>query len=114
VPKEYADRLQATQGKTAGERRLVTILFSDVKDSTAIAEKLDPEDVMEIMNGAFGVLIEPIYRHEGTLARLMGDAILDFFGAPIAHEDDAERAVCAGLEIVASARQYAARLEAFP
>ena len=71
----------------AGERRIVTILFSDVKGSTAMAEHLDPEDWAEIMNEAFGYLTEPIVRYGGTVARLMGDAILAFFGAPTAHED---------------------------
>ena len=100
VPKEFAERLLATRGQVARERRIVTILFSDVTGSTAIAENLDPEDVMEIMDGAFEVFIEPVYRYEGTVARLMGDAILAFFGAPIAHEDDPERACRAALEIV--------------
>ena len=111
VPREFADRLLATRGQVGKERRMVTILFSDVKGSTAMAESLDPEDVMEIMDGAFDVLIEPIYRYEGTLARLMGDAILAFFGAPIAHEDDPERACRAALEIIEGAQRYAARLE---
>ncbi len=111
VPKEFAERLLATRGHVSGERRMVTLLFSDVKGSTAMSEQLDPEDVMDIMNGAFEVLIPPVYRHEGTLARLMGDAILAFFGAPLSHEDDAARAIRAGLEIVAGAREYAARLE---
>jgi class 3 adenylate cyclase len=111
VPKEFAERLLATRGKVEAERRMVTILFSDVKGSTAMAGELDPEDWMEIMGGAFDVLIEPIYRYEGTLVRLMGDAILAFFGAPIAHEDDAERACRAALKIVEGAQRYAARLE---
>ncbi len=111
VPQEYAERLVATRGQVPGERRLVTILFTDVKGSTAMAETLDPEDVMEIMSGAFELLIEPIVRHEGTVARLMGDAVLAFFGAPLSHEDDAPRACLAALEIVAGVRQYAARLE---
>ncbi len=111
VAKEYAERLLATRGQVTAERRLVTILFSDVKGSTAMAEGLDPEEVMEIMDGAFDVLIEPVYRYEGTLARLMGDAVLAFFGAPIAHEDDPERAIRAALDIIEGARQYAARLE---
>jgi ABC-type oligopeptide transport system substrate-binding subunit/class 3 adenylate cyclase len=111
VPKEYAERLLATRGQVQAERRMVTILFSDVKGSTAMAENLDPEDVMEIMDGAFDVLIEPVYRYEGTLARLMGDAVLAFFGAPIAHEDDPERACRAALEITAEAQRYAEKLE---
>jgi ABC-type oligopeptide transport system substrate-binding subunit/class 3 adenylate cyclase len=111
IPKEFAQRLLATRGQVQRERRIVTILFSDVKGSTAMAEDLDPEDVMEIMDGAFDVLIAPIYRYEGTLARLMGDAVLAFFGAPIAHEDDPERAIRAALEIVEGARAYGQRLQ---
>jgi len=57
------------------------MLFCDIKGSTAMAESLDPEDVLEIMNGAFEVLIEPVVRYEGMLARLMGDAILAFWRA---------------------------------
>ena len=66
----------------------------------------DPEEWAEIINGAFAKLIEPVYRYEGTLARLMGDAILAFFGAPIGHEDDPQRAVRAGLEIVRDIAPY--------
>jgi ABC-type oligopeptide transport system substrate-binding subunit/class 3 adenylate cyclase/tetratricopeptide (TPR) repeat protein len=111
VPREYAERLLATRGQVAPERRTVTMLFSDVKGSTAMAEHLDPEDVLEIMDGAFDLLIDPVTRHEGTLARLMGDAVLAFFGAPLAHEDDPERAVRAALQIVTGAQRYAERLE---
>ena len=89
-----------------GERRVVTMMFCDVTGSTAAAEQLDPEEWAQIMNGAFEHLIAPVYRYEGTLARLMGDAILAFFGAPIAHEDDPQRAVLAGLEIVQSIGPY--------
>jgi len=74
-------------------------------------EDIDPEEVLEIMNGAFNVLIEPITRYEGTLARLMGDAILAFFGAPIAHEDDPDRACRAALEIVEGAERFSRELE---
>jgi class 3 adenylate cyclase/tetratricopeptide (TPR) repeat protein len=111
IPKELADRLQATRGQVSTERRQVTILFCDVRGSTAMGESLDPEDMLEIMNGAFEFLIPPVYHHEGTLARLMGDAILAFFGAPIAHEDDPERAIRAGLEITTEAQRYAEKLE---
>src|SRR5205814_7204953 len=83
IPKELLAKLEATKaaGGMVGERRIVTLLFCDVKGSTAMAEKLDPEDWAEVMNGAFEHLIAPVYRYEGTLARLMGDAILAFFGA---------------------------------
>ena len=93
-----------------GERRIITVLFCDVKDSTAMAEQLDPEDWAEIMNDAFVHLTAPIHRYGGTVARLMGDAILAFFGAPFAHEDDPQRAVLAGLDIVESMGPFRDRI----
>ena len=87
------------------ERRVVTMLFCDVKGSTA-AEQLDPEEWTDIINGAFEQMVQPVYKYEGTVARLMGDAILAFFGAPIAHEDDPQRAILAGLEIVQGFSAY--------
>ncbi|MBQ11536.1 MAG: hypothetical protein CMJ45_08300 [Planctomyces sp.] len=108
IPRELLEKLEAARssGGIQGERRVVTMLFCDVTGSTAAAEQLDPEEWAQIMNGAFEHLIAPVYRYEGTLARLMGDAILAFFGAPIAHEDDPHRAVLAGLEIVQSIEPY--------
>ena len=110
IPNELAAKLQAARASRAmvGERRIVSMLFCDVKGSTAAAEQLDPEEWTDIMNGAFERMIQPIYHYEGTVARLMGDAILAFFGAPIAHEDDPERAVRAGLEIVEGIQPYRA------
>ncbi len=94
------------------ERRVVTVLFSDVAGSTAIASQMDPEDWAEIMAGLFNYLIQPVERYGGNVARLMGDAILAFFGAPIAHEDDPQRAVLAGLDIVNGITPYAAEIKA--
>ena len=105
-------RIEAARGGTmAGERRTVTMLFADVKGSTAAAEQLDPEDWAEVINGAFERMIQPVYRYEGTLARLQGDAVLAFFGAPVAHEDDPERAIMAGLEMVSAIAPYSRRVE---
>jgi len=70
-------------GEMVGERRVVTMLFCDVKGSTAAAERLDPEDWTEIMNGAFEQMIRPIYQYEGTVARLMGFATSSHLGAVI-------------------------------
>ncbi|MEZ4768869.1 MAG: adenylate/guanylate cyclase domain-containing protein [Caldilineales bacterium] len=86
------------------------MLFCDVKGSTAAASRLDPEEWAEIINGAFEHMITPVYRYEGTVARLMGDGILAFFGAPLAHEDDPQRATLAGLAIVAAIKSYRARV----
>jgi len=112
IPKELLSKLESARsgGGMQGERRVVTMLFCDVKGSTAAASSLDPEEWAEIINGAFDQMIPPIYTYEGTVARLMGDGILAFFGAPIAHEDDPQRAVLAGLEILKSVRRYRERV----
>ena len=114
IPPELLNKLETAKagGKAEGERRIVTMLFCDVSGSTAAAEKLDPEEWAQIMNGAFENLIAPVYRYEGTLARLMGDAILAFFGAPIGHEDDPQRSVLAGLEIVRDIEPYKEQVKA--
>jgi class 3 adenylate cyclase/tetratricopeptide (TPR) repeat protein len=98
--------------KTTGtsERKVVTVLFCDVKGSTAFAEKIDPEEWTEVIDGAFRALTPPIQRYGGTVARLLGDAVLAFFGAPVAHEDDPERAIRAGLEMLQATAGYRDRL----
>src|SRR5438552_4244251 len=91
----------ATAGRAAtSERRPLTILFADIAGSTTIAEKLDPEDWTVLVQRAFGRLNAIASRYDGTVARLMGDGVLVFFGAPVAHEDDPERAVRCGLDMV--------------
>ncbi len=89
-----------------GERRVITILFCDVVGSTSLAGQFDPEEWAEIMNEAFQYMIAPIQEYEGMVARLMGDAVLAFFGAPQAHEDDPQRAVLAGLGIINGMRPF--------
>ncbi|MFO7663245.1 MAG: adenylate/guanylate cyclase domain-containing protein, partial [Chloroflexota bacterium] len=107
IPQALAEKLQSSrESGISGERRIVTILFCDIKGSTALAEQLDPEEWSEIVNGAFEQMVPPIYKYEGTVARLTGDGLLAFFGAPIAHEDDPSRAVLAGLEIVGGVHTY--------
>ncbi|MBI5965905.1 MAG: AAA family ATPase [Chloroflexi bacterium] len=109
IPRELMTKFEAARAQDAmvGERRVITMLFCDVKGSTAAAEKVDPETWTDIMNGIFEFMIRPVYKYEGTVPRLMGDAILAFFGAPIAHEDDPQRAVLAGLEIQEGIKEYA-------
>jgi len=113
LPEELLAKMRSARDGHAmeGERRTVTMLFADVQGSTSSAEQLDPEDWADIMNGLFERLIAPIYRYEGTLAQLRGDAVLAFFGAPIAHEDDPVRALRAGLEIVATTAGYSETVE---
>jgi len=94
----------------SGERRIVTALFADVVGSTSLTSQMDPEDWTAIMNRAFDLVMPAIYRYEGTIARLMGDALLAFFGAPLAHEDDPQRAIRAGLDILDSVEGYAGQV----
>ena len=86
----------------SSERRPLTVLFADLAGSTAIAERMDPEDWTTLVGEAFGRMNRTVDRFGGTVARLMGDGVLAFFGAPVAHEDDPERAVRCGLEMVRS------------
>ena len=97
-------------GETSGERRTITMLFCDVTGSTAAAEQLDPEAWTSVMREAFDSFIAPVERYEGTVARLLGDAILAYFGAPTAHEDDPERAVLAALDILEASNTMAGRV----
>ena len=104
--KPAAAAAKGTAGGLRGERRIVTVLFCDVVGSTAMAERLDPEEWTEIINEAFQYLTGPVARYEGTVARLMGDAILALFGAPVGHEDDPQRAVLAAMDIVAGIQPF--------
>lgn len=93
------------------ERRVVTILFCDVVGSSAMAEVLDPEEWADVMSETFEYLIRPIERFDGTVTRLMGDAVLALFGAPRAHEDDPQRAILAGLEIIENIQPLRERIK---
>src|SRR5262249_9543592 len=79
------------------ERRPVTVLFADVVGFTSLAERLDPEELRSLMMGCFQTLAEEIRRYDGFIEKFIGDAILAVFGAPVAHEDDPERAVRAAV-----------------
>ncbi len=89
----------AQEGSIAGERRAVTALFADVAGSTELANRLDPEDVVEVVGEAVRQFCEVVESFGGMVKDLAGDGILALFGTPYAHEDDPERAVLAGLEI---------------
>ncbi len=114
IPADLLKQLEQARdsAEMVGERRIVTMLFCDVKGSTAAAATLDPEEWAGIINGAFEHMIAPVYRYEGTVARLMGDGILAFFGAPLAHEDDPQRAILAGLGIIDSLQPYREQVKA--
>ena len=85
------------------ERRQVTVMFSDLVGSTALSARMDPEDLREVISAYQKCVAETVGRFGGFVAKYMGDGVLVYFGYPQAHEDDAERAVRAGLELVAAA-----------
>ena len=111
VASRLADEVAAVTA-AVGERRNITMLFVDVVGSTAAAEQLDPEAWAAVMSAAFDQMIQPVERYGGSVARLLGDAILAYFGAPDAHEDDPQRAVLAALEILDFAQEHAAAVRA--
>ena len=90
--------------RDTAERRQVTVMFSDLVGSTALSARMDPEDLREVISAYQKCVAETVQRFDGFVAKYMGDGVLVYFGYPQAHEDDAERAVRAGLELVAAVR----------
>jgi class 3 adenylate cyclase len=90
------------QSPTDAERRQVTVMFSDLVGSTALSARMDPEDLREIISVYQKCVAETVRRFDGFVAKYLGDGVLVYFGYPHAHEDDAERAVRAGLELIAA------------
>ncbi len=97
TPKYLAEKILHSKSVLEGERKQVTILFADVKGSMELAEQLDPEQWHQILDRFFQLLSEGVHRFEGTVNQYTGDGIMALFGAPIAHEDHAQRACYAAL-----------------
>ncbi len=95
----------------SAERRQLTVMFCDLVGSTPLAEQLDPEELREVVRSYQETCTAVIHRFEGYIARYVGDALLVYFGYPVAHEDDAQRAVRVGLDIVAALPQLNAQLQ---
>jgi class 3 adenylate cyclase/predicted ATPase len=91
------------------ERRQLTVMFVDLVGSTALANRLDPEEMRDVLRVYQDACTGAVARFEGHVAKFMGDGVLAYFGYPCAHEDDAERAVCAGLEVVRAVGALAPR-----
>ena len=87
------------------DRRQVTVLFADVSGFTTLAERLDPEDVRAFQNALFDTLAQAIARYDGFVEKFVGDAVLAVFGAPVAHEDDPERALDTALDMLVRSKQ---------
>ena len=99
-----AQRTLQPAAESVAERRQVTVVFSDLVGSTALSARMDPEDLREIMSAYQKCVAETVQRFGGFVAKYMGDGVLVYFGYPQAHEDDAERAVRAGLELIQAVR----------
>jgi class 3 adenylate cyclase/tetratricopeptide (TPR) repeat protein len=111
TPKFLAEKILSTGKSLEGERKLVTVLFADVAGYTALSEKLDPEEVHQIMEGCFQILMDEIHRYEGTIDKFTGDGVMALFGAPLAHEDHAQRACYAALAIQKALETYGQKVE---
>jgi class 3 adenylate cyclase/tetratricopeptide (TPR) repeat protein len=111
TPKFLAEKILTSRSSVEGERKLVTVLFADVANFTAISEKLDPEEIHGIMDGCFKILMDEIHRFEGTINQFTGDGVMALFGAPLAHEDHALRACRASLAIQHALDDYGAKLK---
>ena len=107
TPKHLAEKILTSRSALEGERKQVTVLFADVKGSMDLAEQLDPEEWHEILDRFFQILTDGVHRFEGTVNQYTGDGIMALFGAPIAHEDHAQRACYAALSLRDAVREYA-------
>ncbi|MEM3431700.1 MAG: adenylate/guanylate cyclase domain-containing protein [Candidatus Micrarchaeia archaeon] len=101
-----------SMAKLGGDKREITVLFSDIRDFTSLSEKLTPEQVVEILNDYFSSMTEIILKWEGTLDKFIGDAIMVFWGAPIEQPDHAERAVNCAIEMLQKLREICEKLKA--
>jgi class 3 adenylate cyclase/tetratricopeptide (TPR) repeat protein/ribosomal protein L40E len=111
TPKFLADKILKTRSSIEGERKLVTVFFADVANYTAMSEKIDPEEIHQIMDGCFKLLMDEIHTYEGTINQFTGDGVMALFGAPVAHEDHAQRACYAALSIQKSIKAYGEKIE---
>src|SRR5713226_2807299 len=118
TPKHLAERILAEQaamearGAADGERKTITALFADIKGSMELIEDLDPEEARHVVDPALQLMMDAVHRYEGYVAQSTGDGIFAFFGAPIAHEDHAQRALYAALRMQDEIKRYAEKLRA--
>jgi class 3 adenylate cyclase len=99
TPNHLVEKILTTRSALEGERKQVTVLFADVKGSMELAEQVDPEEWHCILDRFFQILADGVHRFEGTINQYTGDGIMALFGAPIAHEDHAQRACYAALHL---------------
>ncbi len=106
TPPHLTEKILASRHSLEGERKQVTVLFADIKDSTELIKDLDPEAAQQLLDPAIHRMMDAVHRYEGTVNQVLGDGIMALFGAPIAHEDHALRACYAALAIQGAMREY--------
>src|SRR5207247_1286494 len=99
TPRHLVEKILASKSALEGERKPVTVLFADVARSMELAERVDPEEWHRLLDRLFRILADGVHRYEGTINQYTGDGIMALFGAPIAHEDHAQRACAAALDL---------------
>src|SRR5215510_655433 len=107
TPPYLAEKILTSRSALEGERKQVTVLFADLKDSTELIRDLDPEEAQKLLDPAIHLMMEAVHRFEGTVNQVLGDGIMSIFGAPLAHEDHAARACYAALAMQAAMQPYA-------
>jgi hypothetical protein len=106
TPSYLAEKILTSRNALEGERKQVTVLFADLKDSTELIRGLDPEAAQQLLDPAIHRMMDAVHRFEGTVNQVLGDGIMALFGAPIAHEDHALRACYTALAMQAAMRAY--------
>ena len=106
TPPHLTEKILDARHNLEGERKQVTVLFADIKDSTELIRDLDPEAAQQLLDPALHHMMDAVHRYEGTVNQVLGDGIMALFGAPIAHEDHALRACYAALAMQAAMRDY--------
>jgi class 3 adenylate cyclase/tetratricopeptide (TPR) repeat protein len=107
TPTHLAEKILTSKRSLEGERKQVTILFSDLKGSTELLADRDPEDARAILDPVLHLMMDAVHHYEGTVNQVMGDGIMALFGAPVAHEDHGVRAAYAALRMQESVKRYA-------
>jgi hypothetical protein len=106
TPKHLAEKILTSKSALEGERKLVTVLFADLKGSMELLADRDPEEARKLLDPVLERMMEAVHRYEGTVNQVMGDGIMALFGAPLAHEDHAVRACYAAHDMQAAMRRY--------
>jgi predicted ATPase/class 3 adenylate cyclase len=106
TPKFLADKILTSRSSLEGERKQVTVLLADIKDSTELIKDLDPEAAQQLLDPVIQIMMNSIHQYEGTVNQVLGDGIMALFGAPISHEDHALRACYAALAMQTAMNEY--------